>query len=347
MSRVFVQGVGAVSPAGWGIAPLREALRKGEPLRASPLSRPGWEKPLLVRPIPPASVRPAFFAHPRLRRASPITHQLVAVALEAIGDELPHIQDGSLRLRIVVCFMSGCVTYSRRFYEEVLNNPATASPLLFPETVFNAPASHLAAYLNCGNVCYTLVGDDTTYLQGLALAAGWLVGGQTDRCLVVAAEELDWIVADAVQLFSRRPVHAAGAGAAYLRADATSTPLAELAGVTDLFSFSSKAVHAGGPRAVRAQLPACRPNELLCLATQGLPAADVTELDAWQDWTGARLAPKRVLGEAFTAAAAWQCVAACDALQRGEFQAANVSVVGANRQAIGARFAQPTPAQFS
>lgn len=347
MSRVFVQGLGAVSPAGWGIAPLRDALRKGEPLPVSPITRPGWDKPLLVRPVPPPSARPAFLAHPRLRRSSPITQQVVAAALEAIGDDLPRIQDGSLQLRIVVCFMSGCVTYSRRFYEEVLNNPATASPLLFPETVFNAPASHLAAYLNCGSACYTLVGDDTTYLQGLALAAGWLVGGQADRCLVVAAEELDWIVADAVHLFSRQVTHAAGAGAVYLQGGETPTALAELVGVTDLFSFASKTVPVGGPRAMRAQLPTFCPNELLCLAAQGLPAANAAELQAWQDWTGPRLAPKCVLGEAFTAAAAWQCVAACDALQRGEFQAANVSVVGANRQAIGARFARPAPAQFS
>ena len=48
--------------------------------------------------------------------------------------------------------------------------------------------------------------------------------------------------------------------------------------------------------------------------------------------------PKAVLGEAFVASAGWQCVLACDALRRREFSAANVSVVGANQQAIGARF---------
>ena len=38
-----------------------------------------------------------------------------------------------------------------------------------------------------------------------------------------------------------------------------------------------------------------------------------------------------------SASAAWQCVAACESI-RQEFGAANVSVVGANQQAIGARF---------
>src|SRR6185295_1321579 len=70
--------------------------------------------------------------------------------------------------------------------------------------------------------------------------------------------------------------------------------------------------------------------ELLCLGTQNLPRNDVAELAAWRDWTGPRLAPKESLGEAFSASVAWQCVLACDALQRAEFSAANVSVVGTN-----------------
>jgi hypothetical protein len=38
------------------------------------------------------------------------------------------------------------------------------------------------------------------------------------------------------------------------------------------------------------------------------------------------------------AAPAWQCVAACDAVARQQYRAANVSVVGSNQMAIGARF---------
>jgi hypothetical protein len=40
------------------------------------------------------------------------------------------------------------------------------------------------------------------------------------------------------------------------------------------------------------------------------------------------------------ATAAWQCVAACDAIATRRFEAANVSLVGSNHQAIGARFAR-------
>jgi hypothetical protein len=61
---------------------------------------------------------------------------------------------------------------------------------------------------------------------------------------------------------------------------------------------------------------------------------------AWNDWTGGRLTPQSTLGEAFAASVAWQCVAACDAVHRRQYEAGNVSVTGLGRQTIGARFEQ-------
>src|SRR6516164_5721176 len=147
MSGIFVRGEGAVSPAGWGVTPMREAIARGEPLPVKELARPGWARPLKVRTVPPASPSPAFISHARLRRASPVSQYAVSAALEALGAEAGSVTNGGLRLGIVMCVMSGCVNYSRRFYDETLKNAATASPLVFPETVFNAPASHLASVL--------------------------------------------------------------------------------------------------------------------------------------------------------------------------------------------------------
>ena len=191
MNRIFVHGCGAVSPAGWGMNSLREALLRGEAIPVKPLVRPGWESPLLVRSVPAPPSRPAFLSHARLRRTSPITHYAVAAALEALGSDAARVQTGAVRLGIIFCVMDGCVNYSRRFYDETLRDPATASPLVFPETVFNAPASHLAALLGTTAINYTLVGDPGTFLQGLSLAADWLLGERVDGCLVIGAEELD------------------------------------------------------------------------------------------------------------------------------------------------------------
>src|SRR6266516_423411 len=214
---IFVHGIGAVSPAGWGVLPLREALAKGEPLPFKELARPGWTRSLRVRPVPSPSPRPSFLTHARLRRTSPITQFAVAAALEALGDDAARVTSASLRLGIVLCVMTGCVNYSRRFYDETLKDPATASPLVFPETVFNAPASHLAALLGTTAINYTLVGDPGIFLQGLAMAGDWLLAGRVDGCLVVGAEEIDWLTADAYGLFARKIILSDGAGAVYVR----------------------------------------------------------------------------------------------------------------------------------
>jgi hypothetical protein len=277
-----------------------------------------------------------------LRRANAIAQYTVAAALEALSEDASLVQNGSLRLGIIVCVMAGGVAYSRRFYEEVLKDPATASPLVFPETVFNAPASHLAAYLGATGASYTLVGDDSSFLQGLALAADWLVNDQADGCVVVGAEEMDWIVADAMRLFQRDAIHSDGAGALYLRRDDSSNQGMELVNITDAFLFTQNQERAAAAKRMRSQLPAGGDNEVLCTGAQGHLSRDAAENAAWRDWSGARAAVREFLGEAFPATTAWQCVWACDALQRGKFSAANVSIVGSNLQAIGARFVAPT-----
>lgn len=336
MSRVFVRGVGAVSPAGWGVQPLREALEKGEPLALKELARPGWTKPLRVRQIPTHSVRHGFMAHPRLRRTSPISHYAVGAALEALGGDAEQVS--SMRLGVVLCVMSGCVNYSRRFYDEALRDPATASPLLFPETVFNAPSSHLAALLGATAVNYTLVGDPGTFLVGMALAASWLSNGQADGCLVIGAEEIDWLTADAFRLFTRTIILSEGAGALYMRRDDTASSAVELGAITEACSFCDRASRHRAAQAVREQLPTGGPDDLLCDGLQNISRLDPPEAAAWRNWPGARVSPKTVLGEGLMAAAAWQCVTAVDALSRNRYASSQVSIVGCNQQAIGAHF---------
>ncbi len=328
MSAVFIHGIGAVSPAGWGVPALRAALEKNLPLPVQLCERPGWEKKLPVRPVPPSPTRMEFLAHPRLRRAGIMSQHVMAAALEALGPDVASVQTGALRLGIIVCTMAGGVTYSRRFYAEVLQEPSTASPLFFAETVFNAPASHLAACLNSSSINYTLVGDDGSFLQALALAAGWLESGRADGCLVVGAEELDWIVADAARLFRRSTVYAAGAGAVYLKMHPGARTV--LSAVTDSFPFTTSQNRTAAAGRMRSQLGHGTANEVLCDSE----TADSVRLD----WPGRRLSPKTIVGESFAASSAWQCVIASDLVREGRAPGACVSVVGANQQAIGARF---------
>jgi 3-oxoacyl-(acyl-carrier-protein) synthase len=337
MSRVFVSGLGAVSPAGWGLVALRQALEKSEPLPIQPLERPGWQKPLRTRLVPSPVTRPAFLAHPRLRRTSPITHYAAAAALEAAAGLRP-TPDEHRRMGVIVCLQSGCVQYSYRFFDEALRDPATASPLLFPETVFAAPASHVAALLGNTPLVYTLMGDPASFLQGLALGAAWLQEDRVDACLVIGTEEVNWLRADALWHMEHAAVISGGAGALCLSGKPSGPPGVELAAITEAHTYSARKSRAQAARAVREQLGTAAPGELLCDGLGDSPRTDKAELAAWNDWTGPRVSPKRTLGEGLMAAAAWQCVAACDAVAQGQFSAASVSLVGCNQQAVGARF---------
>lgn len=206
---VFVRGWGAVSPAGWGAEHLVSGVVAGVPLPTELQEHPGFAKGLPVRRVPIPNPRPAELAHARLRRTSPIGQYACAAAMEALAG---HRGD----IGVVYCTLSGCVNYSRRFYAEVLSNPPTASPLLFPETVANSPASHISAVLGSTALNYTLVGDQTCLLQGLAIAAEWLEENRMAGCVVIGAEELDWLITGGNAVFRGRLPVSEGAGAIYL-----------------------------------------------------------------------------------------------------------------------------------
>lgn len=338
MTPLYVQGMGAVSPAGWGVGPMMEALRSASSLPVPPVPGAPTGHACRVRRVPPPAVRPAWWAQARLRRASDLSRQAMGAALEALGgrEAVEAREVGALGL--VACTHTACAHYSGRFYGEVLENPETASPMLFPETVINAPASHLAAVLGLTGWVYSVIGDQTAMIQGLRIAGEWLHDGRVEACLVVAMDEVSWMVAEALALFSRNLVLAEGAGALLLsRAPGVRPPLAILREITGSHSYAGAATREAAAGAMQRDLGNGAAGELLVDAACGVPRVDRPEARAWRDWAGARLSPRRVLGEGLCAGTGWQFVAACAALAEGWAEAATVSVVGGNQEAVGAR----------
>jgi hypothetical protein len=111
-----------------------------------------------------------------------------------------------------------------------------------------------------------------------------------------------------------------------------------LEAITEPALFLKGKTRAQAVEAARKELGAGPPGELLCDGVQGLPRLDRDELQPWREWNGPRISPKVILGDGRMAAAAWQCVAAIDELQRGKHPAASVSIAGCNQQAIAGRF---------
>jgi 3-oxoacyl-(acyl-carrier-protein) synthase len=192
-----IAGMGWVTPLGSDITGVWERLLHGDIGSAQSISSPlGRDYPVI--PVPAEAIARAP-AHPRLRRSSAISRFAAIAGLAALEDAgLKLDAEAAARTALIFAVSNGGVIYTKRFYHDIVTSGAqAASPLLFPETVFNAPASHLAAILGITGISYTLVGDGAVGILALKMAEDLLASETLDRCLVVGAEEADWLLCDA------------------------------------------------------------------------------------------------------------------------------------------------------
>ena len=336
MSALRVTGTGAVSPAGWGAAALVAAVKAGDRLAEGVIERDNAGATVCSRVlrVPKPVDRSVLPKHPRLRRSSPIGRFAAAAAVEALGAErMAAVADGELRIGVLCTLLNGCVNYSNRFFGEVLADPSLASPILFPETVFNAPSSHLSALLGSTGPNDSLLGDSAVFLPALEVAAEWIGRSEVDGCLVVGAEESDWLSSEGLACYSREYVASEGAGAVFLESANGGGP--RLVSVPDVVGFA--AGREAAARVLREELAVTDDGATLLVdGRAGVARWDRPEEKAWAGWSGPRYSPRRILGEGMGVSAAWQMVLAVEALRRGEARRAVVSAVGGNQQAAGA-----------
>jgi 3-oxoacyl-(acyl-carrier-protein) synthase len=195
--NLAIAGMGWVTPLGSGVDSVWGRLLGGDEASATLISEEFSNRSYSVFRVPEVALKSA--AHPRLRRASAISRFAAAAGLDALkaaGVKLdPHNAE---RTALIFAISNGGVIYTKRFYRDIVNAGAqSASPLLFPETVFNAPASHLAAILGINGATYTLVGDGAVGLLAIKMAEDLMSNEAIDYCLVVGAEEIDWLLCDA------------------------------------------------------------------------------------------------------------------------------------------------------
>ena len=328
-----ITGTGAVSSAGWGVPALMKLISSGEMAPLSVIQRPYGDETVgtpVFRVPAEGSTTPKFS---RLRRTSPISKYAAAAVAEALGEErLARIQSGELRVGVIFTLMNGCVNYSNRFFGEVMTDPSVASPILFPETVFNAPSSHLSALLGSHAPNDTLISDSAGFFSGMDLAAEWLIRGEMDGCLVVSSEEIDWLSAEALQLYAKDACASEGAAAIYL--EPADGPV-KLLRIPDPIPLSNHTRQAAAIALRDLMQTTDNGGTLLVDALTGHPALDAPEASAWSYWTGPRCSPKKQLGEGLGVSAGLQVIVAAEALKAGHVHQAVVVSTGANQQAGG------------
>ena len=324
-----IAGMGWVTPLGTGVDSVWERLLQGEEASATTISEKLVDRVYSGFRVPESALK--GISHPRLRRASAISRFAAAAglhALESAGLKLE--SQNAERMALIFAISNGGVIYTKRFYRDIVNEGAqSASPLLFPETVFNAPASHLAAILGISGATYTLVGDGAVGLLAIKMAEDLMVNEAIDYCLVVGTEEIDWLLCDAyrrwrllrpaapLEPFSKQKrgmILSEGAGAIVLARDGP---------------FTIECAHAGGYFSKRAEATDILKRILRDL-DQGeidlvISSANGTFVDEAEYRALKTVVPnafvytaKPALGESVGAAAIWQVILAVQALRSAE-----------------------------
>ncbi len=327
---IFIAGMGWVTPLGADLDAVWTRLMRGDVAEGTELRNPETGRLHHF-----ASVPSGLVAHlgrePRLRRASPISYYAVAAGLAAIAQAgLSISPEVAAQMAVIFAVSSGSVVYTRKFYEGIVKKGAdAASPLLFPETVYNAPASHLAAQLGLDGITYTVVGDSSVGLTALKLAEQLLLGGDALFCLVVGAEEVDWVLCDAYRDWRftadatsneegvpwSGALLAEGAGALLLTREPTELALQT---IHDGASFGNRAEAKEAMQRVTAELAAGLLADCVIGSANGswTDSAEAQAL-ATHQLTAPLFCPKLQMGEALGASALWQVIAAALALQTG------------------------------
>ncbi len=335
-SQIIISGIGAVSSAGWGTESLIQALEQNRQPERTIVSRNRLNRMIetIASIVPKNSEAPPKSA--RLRRSSAISKLAAYSVIESIGEKrLEQILSKKIKTGVIFTLTNGCVNYSNRFFTEALTDPALASPILFPETVFNAPSSHLSTLIGSTAPNDTLIGDSSGFITGIDLAIEWLLRGDVDSCVVVAAEEIDWLSAEGLALYSRNYIPSEGAAAIYLEKAPADHPGVKLLRLPDPISFSGVSREQAA-REIRAALAPTDDGQTLLVDGQtGVTRFDRPEIRAWSDWTGPRWSPRKLLGESMGASTALQVAAAAAAIRSGKFPRAIVSSIGGNQQAAG------------
>lgn len=325
-------GLGWVTPLGSEVEEVWEKLLAGSEAAPATVnsSLGARRKPYQVRKVPMEAIADAA-PYPRLRRSSVISRFAVVAGLRALRDAGVELDEaGAARTALVFAIANGGVIYTKRFYHEIVHaGAAAASPLLFPETVFNAPASHLAAILGITGVSYTLVGDGAVGILALKMAEDLMANPALDRCLVVGAEEADWLLCDAyrrwrllreeppLEPFARPPrgtILSEGAGAIMLDRQSGDLVLGE---VHPGANFSRQDDLARQLDIICGALPHDSPYDLLIASANGTFIDQAEWAAAAKHFPAAALyTPKPALGESVAPGAIWQVICAALALRR-------------------------------
>jgi 3-oxoacyl-[acyl-carrier-protein] synthase II len=195
-SSVAVSGIGVIAPGAIGVEEFERFLREGRvgiaPVDRFDTASQSAKQAALVRDFKPKDFIPVM----KMRRMNNLSRLGVAAAKLAIADARfePGLTEPSLR-GIAMATAFGPVQTSVEYIDEyIAKGAALAPPQLFPESVANAPGSHIAIEQKFEGFNLTFTQRESSALAALSYAASRIASGESQVALAGGVEEVNDII---------------------------------------------------------------------------------------------------------------------------------------------------------
>lgn len=195
MTDIAITGIGIISSIGVG----RDAFWANLKTAASGLKKITSFETNAFRSNVAAWIddfEPAKFIPSRVyRRMSRISRMAVSASVEALTDSGLSLDIAEKeRMAVIMGTAYGSSSYVEEFYVSLLKDgPRGAQPFLFPETVPNAPASHIAMFHGITGPNSTFCQNEISAENAILYARNLLLQGTADVVLAGGADELSAI----------------------------------------------------------------------------------------------------------------------------------------------------------
>ena len=188
--QLAVSGIGVVSPFGVGVPLLLQGLSEGR----SGISEDSQDFGFGIERLPGGHLADfaadAFDASPAFSRAGRTTQIATVAVSEALASS--GIDSGGDRLGVVFCSARGSLERTERFYEGLVEKgPRLVNPLIFQESVNNAPISHISIRYQLTGPSLTLTTGAVAVFQALEIVRAWIEAGMIDQALMVCGDPVD------------------------------------------------------------------------------------------------------------------------------------------------------------
>jgi 3-oxoacyl-[acyl-carrier-protein] synthase II len=125
----------------------------------------------------------------KFRRAADISRYTMLAVRLAIDDANPGSPDLE-NLGIIASLTHGALNHTQPFHRSlIIEGVESVSPILFCDSMLNAPAGNTSIGLSTHGPVHTLVGGRTVSTKAIMLAAQMIHAGTIDRSIIVSAEE--------------------------------------------------------------------------------------------------------------------------------------------------------------